>query len=57
VVASARDAGLLLYSSTGCADGSNGDLVMFGPPFLITEDELAEAAATAARAIRALRTD
>jgi adenosylmethionine-8-amino-7-oxononanoate aminotransferase len=43
VVQSARDRGLILYSSTGCADGTNGDLVMLGPPFVITEDELAEA--------------
>jgi adenosylmethionine-8-amino-7-oxononanoate aminotransferase len=51
VVDAARDVGLLLYSSTGCADGTDGDLVMFGPPFVITEDELAEAAAMAAAAI------
>jgi adenosylmethionine-8-amino-7-oxononanoate aminotransferase len=51
IVAAARDAGLLLYSSTGCADGTDGDVVMFGPPFVITEDELAEAAAMAAAAI------
>jgi adenosylmethionine-8-amino-7-oxononanoate aminotransferase len=40
VVAAARDAGLLLYSSTGHVDGRDGDLVMLGPPFIITEDEL-----------------
>jgi adenosylmethionine-8-amino-7-oxononanoate aminotransferase len=39
VVAAARDAGLLLYSSTGHADGENGDLVMLGPPFVLTDDE------------------
>jgi adenosylmethionine-8-amino-7-oxononanoate aminotransferase len=43
VVAAAREAGLLLYSSTGCADGTNGDLVMLGPPFVISEAELTEA--------------
>jgi adenosylmethionine-8-amino-7-oxononanoate aminotransferase len=43
VVAAAREAGLLLYSSTGCADGANGDLVMFGPPFVISDAELTEA--------------
>jgi adenosylmethionine-8-amino-7-oxononanoate aminotransferase len=53
VVEAAKDAGLLLYSSTGCADGVNGDLVMFGPPFVMTEDELDEAVTTAAAAIRA----
>ena len=40
VVASAFDEGLILYSSTGCADGTNGDLVLFGPPFIISDDEL-----------------
>jgi adenosylmethionine-8-amino-7-oxononanoate aminotransferase len=39
VVAAARDAGLLLYSSTGHVDGENGDLVMLGPPFVLTDDE------------------
>jgi adenosylmethionine-8-amino-7-oxononanoate aminotransferase len=43
VVAAARASGLLLYSSTGCADGTDGDLVMFGPPFVISDDELNEA--------------
>jgi adenosylmethionine-8-amino-7-oxononanoate aminotransferase len=43
VVATAREAGLLLYSSTGCADGVKGDLVMLGPPFVITDAELTEA--------------
>jgi adenosylmethionine-8-amino-7-oxononanoate aminotransferase len=43
VVTAARDAGLLLYSSTGCADGTNGDLLMLGPPFVITDAELTEA--------------
>jgi adenosylmethionine-8-amino-7-oxononanoate aminotransferase len=43
IVHTAMADGLLLYSSTGCADGTNGDLVMLGPPFAITEEELAEA--------------
>src|SRR6266498_3700578 len=41
VVAAARDLGLLLYSSTGHVDGTDGDLVMFGPPFVICDDECA----------------
>jgi adenosylmethionine-8-amino-7-oxononanoate aminotransferase len=44
VVAAAKSDGLLLYSSTGCADGTDGDLVMFGPPFVVTDEELALAA-------------
>jgi len=39
VVAAGRDAGLLLYSSTGHVDGV-GDLVMLGPPFVVSDDEL-----------------
>jgi adenosylmethionine-8-amino-7-oxononanoate aminotransferase len=40
VVRSARDAGLLLYSGTGLADGTNGDAILLGPPFVITDAEL-----------------
>ena len=54
VVAAAKDNGLLLYSSTGCADGTDGDLVMLGPPFVITEDELTEAVDVTAKAIASL---
>ena len=39
VVGAAREGGLLLYSSTGCADGTNGDLVMLGPPFTLTDED------------------
>ncbi len=51
VVAAAKREGLLLYPSTGCADGTDGDLVMLGPPFVITEDELGEVAAGTVQAI------
>ncbi len=53
VLAAAKDDGLLLYSSTGCADGTNGDLLMLGPPFVITDEELAEAASKTAGAVEA----
>lgn len=39
VVGQARDLGLLLYSSTGHVDGTDGDLVMLGPPFVISDQE------------------
>jgi adenosylmethionine-8-amino-7-oxononanoate aminotransferase len=39
-VKSARAAGLLLYSGTGLADGTNGDAILLGPPFVVTDDEL-----------------
>ena len=42
IVAAAHERGLLLYPSTGCADGVGGDLVMMGPPFVISEAELEE---------------
>jgi adenosylmethionine-8-amino-7-oxononanoate aminotransferase len=53
VLAAAKERGLLLYSSTGCADGTDGDLIMFGPPFVITEEELEEAVAVTAQAVAA----
>lgn len=40
VVAAAREAGLLLYSSTGHVDGRDGDLVILGPPFVVSDEEL-----------------
>jgi adenosylmethionine-8-amino-7-oxononanoate aminotransferase len=55
VVAAARDRGLLVYSSTGCANGVDGDLIMFGPPFVITEEELAEVVALTAEAVATVR--
>ena len=39
VVAAARETGLLVYSSTGHAEQGNGDLVMLGPPFCLTDGE------------------
>jgi adenosylmethionine-8-amino-7-oxononanoate aminotransferase len=54
VVAAARDDGLLLYSSTGHVDGTNGDLIMLGPPFTLTDDDAAlliERTVTAVRSV------
>ena len=39
IVSAAKDAGLLLYSSTGHVDGANGDLLILGPPFVLTDDD------------------
>ena len=50
----ARDADLSLYSSTGHVDGTNGDLLMLGPPFVLTDyDEtlLVERTAAAIRSV------
>ncbi len=32
--------GLLLYSGTGLADGTNGDSILLGPPFVVTDASL-----------------
>jgi hypothetical protein len=42
VVAAARERGLLLYSSTGHVDGTDGDLTMLGPPFTISDEEIGQ---------------
>jgi adenosylmethionine-8-amino-7-oxononanoate aminotransferase len=54
VVAAARERGLLLYSSTGHADGANGDLVMLGPPFVISDEERALAVRLTEAAVAAV---
>ena len=54
VLAAAREAGLLLYSSTGHVDG-DGDLVMLGPPFVIADDECELIVERTAGAIATLR--
>jgi len=41
-VAAARERGLLLYSSTGCVNGTEGDLVMLGPPLVVSDAEVDE---------------
>jgi adenosylmethionine-8-amino-7-oxononanoate aminotransferase len=40
VLRHARERGLLLYSGTGNANGVDGDIVLMGPPFVITDSEL-----------------
>ena len=55
VLQAAREDGLLLYSSTGFATVDlRGDLVMFGPPLVITDEEIDEAVSKTAKAIRAV---
>jgi len=44
VVRIARESGLLLYSGTGNANGVDGDTILLGPPFVITDEELARIA-------------
>ena len=40
VLAAARAAGVLVYAGTGNANGIDGDLIVLGPPFVITDAEL-----------------
>lgn len=47
----AFDKGLIVYFSQGCADGQNGDVIMLGPPLIVTEPQLAEMVAILAEAI------
>jgi adenosylmethionine-8-amino-7-oxononanoate aminotransferase len=54
VLAAARDDGLLLYSSTGHADGVNGDLIMLGPPFTLSDADATTLVERTAAAIRSV---
>ncbi len=40
VLRAARQRGLLFYSGTGNANGVDGDTILIGPPFVVTDDEL-----------------
>jgi adenosylmethionine-8-amino-7-oxononanoate aminotransferase len=51
VIAHARADGVLLYHGTGNADGTNGEAVLLGPPFVITDDEMVRLADTLALAV------
>jgi len=52
IVAAARERGVLLYSGTGQANGVDGDTILLGPPFVVTDDELVCAAEVTAAAIQ-----
>jgi adenosylmethionine-8-amino-7-oxononanoate aminotransferase len=54
VVAAARDAGLLLYSSTAHVDGSAGDLLVLGPPFTLTDEDMSMLVERTVSAIRSV---
>jgi adenosylmethionine-8-amino-7-oxononanoate aminotransferase len=54
VVAAAQRRGLLVYSSTGHAGGGDGDLLLLGPPLVITDAEVDETIATLGEAIDAV---
>jgi adenosylmethionine-8-amino-7-oxononanoate aminotransferase len=54
VVAAARDAGLLLYSSTAHVDGNAGDLLVLGPPFTLTDEDMSTLVERTVMAIRSV---
>ena len=43
-MAAAREGGLLLYHGTGMANGTDGDMLMVGPPFVVTDAQIDEIA-------------
>jgi hypothetical protein len=51
IAAAALETGVLVYTATGNADGVDGDLVILGPPFVITDEELIRLADGVAGAI------
>ncbi|HET7703563.1 MAG TPA: aminotransferase class III-fold pyridoxal phosphate-dependent enzyme [Candidatus Limnocylindrales bacterium] len=51
IVRAARDAGVLVYSGTGNANGVDGDTILLGPPFVVTEAELERIAETVGDAV------
>jgi adenosylmethionine-8-amino-7-oxononanoate aminotransferase len=51
VVRAARERGVLFYSGTGVADGVDGDVIVLGPPFVITEPEIDRAVDVLAEAV------
>ncbi len=51
VLRAARDRGLLLYSGTGNANGVDGDTILIGPPFVVTDAEMQRIATGLAEAI------
>ena len=51
LTAAALDEGLVLWPNVGQADGTNGDLVMIAPSFVITDEEIGELVRRITRAI------
>jgi adenosylmethionine-8-amino-7-oxononanoate aminotransferase len=51
VVRAARERGVLLYSGTGNANGVDGDTILLGPPFIVSDDELVRIADVLSEAV------
>jgi adenosylmethionine-8-amino-7-oxononanoate aminotransferase len=45
--------GLIVYYGQGCADGTNGDLIMLGPPLIVNREQLDEMVLLVTAAIEA----
>ncbi len=54
VVHAARDRGLLVYSGTGNANGNDGDTILLGPPFVVSDAELDRIVELLAQAIETI---
>ncbi len=52
VVRACREKGVLVYSGTGMADGTDGDGILLGPPFIVTDRELEQMVDVLASAIQ-----
>ena len=52
IVAACADNGALVYSSTGGADGTDGDLLLFGPPLVIADSQVDDLVLRCGKAIR-----
>jgi len=57
LVAAAQARGVLVYSGTGVADGVDGDTILLGPPFVITDDELRRIVDVLGEAVEQVATD
>ena len=53
IVAAAQERGVLLYSGTGVADGVDGDTILLGPPFVVTDEQLTRIADVVAESVHA----
>ncbi len=51
VLGAARERGVLVYMGTGNADGVDGDTILLGPPFVITDEEMQRVAEVLAESI------
>lgn len=52
VTEACREHGVLVYPSTGCADGTDGDLLLLGPPLVVTDEQVDAIAVRVATGIR-----